>query len=52
MGAALEETGQVKMGPVGSAAAKLFPQRALVDFAADWISKLPKPGHQSVSDLD
>jgi aminoglycoside 3-N-acetyltransferase len=44
MGSAFEETGQVKIGRIGSAEAKLFPQRPLVDFAARWIAELPKPG--------
>jgi aminoglycoside 3-N-acetyltransferase len=44
MGSAFEETRQVKIGRIGSAEAKLFPQRPLVDFAARWIAKLPKPG--------
>jgi aminoglycoside 3-N-acetyltransferase len=40
IGAAFErETGHVAKGPVGCADAMLMPQRALVDFAKDWIER-------------
>ncbi|WP_460705087.1 AAC(3) family N-acetyltransferase [Myceligenerans halotolerans] len=38
-GAAFEDTGAVAVGPVGSATARLMGQRALVDFAADWMAR-------------
>jgi aminoglycoside 3-N-acetyltransferase len=39
IGAELEQTGQVRHGPVGSAQALFFPQRPAVDFAAAWLSR-------------
>lgn len=38
IGAAFEKTGLVRIGNVGSAVTKLFPQRAGVDFAQEWIT--------------
>lgn len=37
IGAALEATGVVRLGQVGSATARLFPQREAVDFAVQWL---------------
>jgi aminoglycoside 3-N-acetyltransferase len=37
IGAALEATGVVRLGQVGSATARLFPQREAVDFAVHWL---------------
>ncbi len=37
IGAAFDETGQTKIGKVGSAETHLFPQRAAVDFATRWL---------------
>jgi len=37
LGADFERTGQVRLGLVGSGAARLFRQRAAVDLAADWL---------------
>lgn len=37
IGADFEQTGQVRVGPVGSATARLFGQRAAVDFAVRWL---------------
>ena len=39
VGAAFEATGSVRHGRVGHAPAVLMPQRALVDFATDWMSE-------------
>lgn len=39
IGAAFEETGLVKTGPVGSAQCKLLPQRPAVDFAIKWLTR-------------
>jgi aminoglycoside 3-N-acetyltransferase len=39
IGAAFEEMGLVKTGPVGSAQAKLLPQRPAVDFATEWLTR-------------
>jgi aminoglycoside 3-N-acetyltransferase len=39
LGADFERACAVKIGPVGSATARLFAQRAAVDFAAQWIAK-------------
>ena len=39
IGAAFEETGLVKTGPVGSAECKLLPQRPAVDFATAWLTR-------------
>ncbi len=39
LGAAFERVQPVKIGRVGSAAARLFSQRAAVDFAAEWITE-------------
>jgi aminoglycoside 3-N-acetyltransferase len=33
------QSGQVKTGKVACAKAQLMPQRALVDFGAQWISR-------------
>ena len=38
IGAQFDATGNVHRGSVGSAEARLFPQRAAVDFAKEWIS--------------
>ena len=38
IGAAFEETGQVRQGKVGNALARLMPQRPLVDFATEWMA--------------
>jgi aminoglycoside 3-N-acetyltransferase len=38
IGAAFEATGQVTIGPVGEATARLMSQRALVDFATTWMA--------------
>lgn len=37
IGADFEQTGQVRVGQVGSATARLFAQRAAVDFAVRWL---------------
>jgi aminoglycoside 3-N-acetyltransferase len=37
IGASLEATGVVRLGQVGSATARLFPQREAVDFAVQWL---------------
>ncbi|MDQ3328896.1 MAG: AAC(3) family N-acetyltransferase, partial [Chloroflexota bacterium] len=37
LGAAFDETGQTKIGKVGSADARYFPQRVAVDFATHWL---------------
>lgn len=37
IGADFEATGQVRVGLVGSATARLFPQRPAVDFAVRWL---------------
>jgi len=37
IGAAFEATGAVRLGPVGAADARLFGQRAAVDFAERWL---------------
>lgn len=39
LGAEFDRTGQVRIGPVGGAEARLFPQRAAVDFAVQWLAK-------------
>ena len=39
MGADFEATGAVRVGPVGSATARLMDQRALVDFATTWMAQ-------------
>jgi len=39
LGADFERACAVKLGPVGSATARLFAQRAVVDFAVQWIEK-------------
>jgi aminoglycoside 3-N-acetyltransferase len=39
IGAAFDQTGDVRLGQVGSAKARLFPQRAAVDFARDWLRR-------------
>jgi aminoglycoside 3-N-acetyltransferase len=39
IGEALSAAGQVRLGPVGSATARLFSQPACVDFAAEWFNK-------------
>jgi aminoglycoside 3-N-acetyltransferase len=38
IGAAFEAEGSVTVGKVGSVEARLFPQRAAVDFAEAWVS--------------
>jgi aminoglycoside 3-N-acetyltransferase len=37
IGAAFEQTGQVRIANVGSATAKFFPQRPAVNFALEWL---------------
>lgn len=39
IGQAYEQTGQVKIGNVGSAEAHLFPQRPAIDFAVQWLTR-------------
>ncbi len=39
IGAEFEQTGQVRVGKVGSAEARLFRQRAGVDFAQKWLTQ-------------
>lgn len=39
IGEAFEQTGTVRRMRIGDAEARLMPQRALVDFAVDWIEK-------------
>jgi aminoglycoside 3-N-acetyltransferase len=39
IGAAFEVAVGLSVGPVGDAEARLMPQRALVDFAADWMDE-------------
>lgn len=39
IGEALERTGLVQIGDVGSATARLVPQRSAVDFAATWLEQ-------------
>jgi aminoglycoside 3-N-acetyltransferase len=39
IGAAFEQTGQVKIGQIGSAESRLFPQRPIVDFAVEWLTR-------------
>ena len=34
-----ESEGAVRIGPVGNAEARLMPQRSVVDFATDWLSR-------------
>jgi aminoglycoside 3-N-acetyltransferase len=43
LGAAFEATGQVRIGPLGSADARLMSQRALVDFAVRWLDQALAP---------
>ncbi len=43
LGAAFEATGQVRIGPLGSADARLMSQRALVDFAVRWLDEALAP---------
>jgi aminoglycoside 3-N-acetyltransferase len=38
IGAPFEQTGQVRVAQVGSAEARLFPQRPAVDFAQQWLT--------------
>jgi aminoglycoside 3-N-acetyltransferase len=38
IGSALDRDGPVRLGPVGSAASRLFPVRGAVDFAASWFT--------------
>lgn len=38
IGAAFEQAGEAKRGPVGAGVALLFPQRAAVDFAQRWLA--------------
>ncbi len=44
IGAAFERTGQVIVGKIGSAEARLFRQRPAVDFAVGWLASRRKPG--------
>ena len=37
LGAAFEASGQVRIGPLGQAEARLMSQRALIDFAVPWL---------------
>jgi aminoglycoside 3-N-acetyltransferase len=39
IGAAFEQAGEVRLGRVGSAAARLFRQRPAVDFALRWLTR-------------
>jgi aminoglycoside 3-N-acetyltransferase len=39
LGADFEQTGQARVGLVGSATARLFPQRPAVDFAVRWLDE-------------
>ena len=39
LGADFEATGQVALGQVGEAPARLMPQRTLVDFATPWFER-------------
>lgn len=39
IGEAFEKTGEVSVGPVGSATARVMSQRAAVDFAREWIPR-------------
>ncbi|MEU8052743.1 aminoglycoside N(3)-acetyltransferase [Micromonospora haikouensis] len=39
LGAALEATGAVRVGPVGDGTGRLMRQRAAVDFAVDWLAR-------------
>lgn len=43
IGADFEQTGQVRVGQVGSATARLFPQRDAVDFAVRWLDDHARP---------
>lgn len=47
LGAAFEETHPFSVGPVGTGTARLFSQRALVDFASRWISENRGPAAPS-----
>jgi aminoglycoside 3-N-acetyltransferase len=38
LGAAFEAEGPTSIGPVGNATGRLMSQRAVVDFATDWIA--------------
>jgi len=38
IGAAFEETGVVRVGTIGHAVCRLFPQRVLVDYAVSWMN--------------
>jgi aminoglycoside 3-N-acetyltransferase len=40
IGAAFERAGYVRVGRVGAAEARLFPQRAAVEFATTWLTRL------------
>jgi len=39
LGAELEATGAVRLGPVGAGTGRLMRQRAAVDFAVDWLAR-------------
>ncbi len=39
IGAAFDKTGLNRIGKVGSAESRLFPQRAAVDFASRWLQE-------------
>jgi aminoglycoside 3-N-acetyltransferase len=39
IGAAFDQSGEVRLGQVGNATARLFPQRAAVDFALGWLQR-------------
>jgi aminoglycoside 3-N-acetyltransferase len=47
IGAEFEQTGAAAVGPVGSATARLFSQRAAVDFAVKWLLAGSRPILQS-----
>ncbi|WP_041230836.1 AAC(3) family N-acetyltransferase [Deinococcus peraridilitoris] len=47
----LEAAGLVKVGKVGSATARLMPQRKVVDFAAAWFHARPSSGALALAGL-
>lgn len=47
IGQALEAAGRVRLGPVGSATARLFSQPECVDFACDWFRRHQPEGARS-----
>jgi aminoglycoside 3-N-acetyltransferase len=46
VGAAFDRTESVRRGRVGNAEARLLPQRALVDFAAEWLTEQATAGDE------